>query len=66
MQFADNTGAATDVYPYNPNGTSGGNTAYVNEFGNHAIMMPHPERDDDFDQIFYNLRVYAEEHNRSK
>lgn len=61
MQFADNMGTPTDIYPYNPNGTPGGNTAYVNEGGNHAIMMPHPERKDDFDQIFYNLRVYAEE-----
>lgn len=61
MQFADNTGTPTDIYPYNPNGTPGGNTAYVNERGNHAIMMPHPERKNEFDQIFYNLRVYAEE-----
>ena len=65
LQFVDGTGTPTDIYPYNPNGTLGGNTAYVSEGGNHAIMMPHPERVDDFDQIFYNLRVYAEEGNHS-
>jgi phosphoribosylformylglycinamidine synthase len=65
MQFVDTSGTPTDTYPYNPNGTSGGHTAYVNAGGNHVIMMPHPERVDDFDQIFYNLRAYAEEHNHS-
>ncbi len=70
MQFVDHTGTPSDVYPYNPNGSQGGNTAYCDESGRHNILMPHPERgnndhQDDWDYMFYNLRSFAEEKNQS-
>ncbi len=60
MLYVDHLGNPTDVYPYNPNGSSGGSTAFVNDDGRHLALMPHPERTDDFDVLFYNLRVFAE------
>ena len=42
--FVDNYGRATTRYPYNPNGSIGGQTAFTSEDGRATIMMPHPER----------------------
>lgn len=45
MQYADpTTGAATEAYPYNPNGSPNGTAAVCSEDGRHLAMMPHPER----------------------
>ena len=44
MRFIDNKGQATEVYPYNPNGSPDGLTAVTTEDGRFTIMMPHPER----------------------
>lgn len=44
MRFVDNHLQATDKYPYNPNGSPQGVTAFCNEDGRITIMMPHPER----------------------
>lgn len=65
MLYVDHTGTPTEVYPYNPNGSPGGSAAFVNEDGRHFALMPHPERSEEgnpLDAIFYNLRVYAEDH----
>jgi phosphoribosylformylglycinamidine synthase len=35
---------ATEVYPYNPNGSPDGIAALCSEDGRHLAMMPHPER----------------------
>lgn len=43
-RYVDPTGAATEVYPYNPNGSKGGLTSVTTEDGRFTIMMPHPER----------------------
>ena len=42
--YVDNTGALTETYPYNPNGSPHGITALCNDDGRFTIMMPHPER----------------------
>ncbi len=44
VRYVDNKGAATEVYPYNPNGSPGGLTAVTTADGRFTIMMPHPER----------------------
>ena len=44
MRFVDSTGAATEVYPANPNGSPGGLTAVTTPDGRFTALMPHPER----------------------
>ncbi|MCZ8295020.1 MAG: phosphoribosylformylglycinamidine synthase [Hylemonella sp.] len=51
MRFVDNTGAATEAYPYNPNGSAGGLTAVTTADGRFTAMMPHPER------VFRNIQT---------
>ncbi len=51
MRFVDNTGAATQAYPFNPNGSAGGLTAVTTADGRFTAMMPHPER------VFRNVQM---------
>ena len=51
MRFTDNQGAATEVYPFNPNGSPGGLTAVTTPDGRFTAMMPHPER------VFRNIQL---------
>jgi phosphoribosylformylglycinamidine synthase len=51
MRFVDNTGAATEQYPFNPNGSAGGLTAVTTADGRFTAMMPHPER------VFRNIQM---------
>ena len=51
MRFVDNTGAATERYPFNPNGSPGGLTAVTTKDGRFTAMMPHPER------VFRNIQM---------
>lgn len=44
LRYVDNDGAATDAYPYNPNGSAGGATGFCSPDGRITLMMPHPER----------------------
>ncbi|MFA7503871.1 MAG: phosphoribosylformylglycinamidine synthase [Burkholderiaceae bacterium] len=44
LRFVDGQGAATQVYPANPNGSPGGLTGFSSEDGRATILMPHPER----------------------
>ncbi|MDP2248358.1 MAG: phosphoribosylformylglycinamidine synthase, partial [Nitrosomonadales bacterium] len=44
MRFVDNAGQATDIYPFNPNGSPQGITGLTTTDGRFTIMMPHPER----------------------
>ncbi len=44
VRYVDNTGAPTERYPYNPNGSEGGLTGVTSSDGRATIMMPHPER----------------------
>jgi phosphoribosylformylglycinamidine synthase len=43
-RFVDNRGTATEIYPYNPNGSPQGITGLTTEDGRFTILMPHPER----------------------
>ena len=52
--FVDGYGKATTRYPYNPNGSIGGQTAFTTEDGRATIMMPHPERGFRACQLSYN------------
>ncbi|ABD70137.1 phosphoribosylformylglycinamidine synthase [Rhodoferax ferrireducens T118] len=51
MRFTDNQGAATEAYPFNPNGSPGGLTAVTTLDGRFTAMMPHPER------VFRNIQM---------
>ncbi len=51
MRFVDNTGVATERYPFNPNGSPGGLTAVTTADGRFTAMMPHPER------VFRNVQM---------
>ena len=44
MNYIDNNNEVTSKYPYNPNGSKNGATAFTNLDGRITIMMPHPER----------------------
>lgn len=44
MRYVDSAGRGTERYPFNPNGTRGGFTAFTSKDGRATIMMPHPER----------------------
>jgi len=51
MRFVDHRGAATEAYPFNPNGSPGGLTAVTTADGRFTAMMPHPER------VFRNVQM---------
>jgi len=51
MRFVDHTGAPTEAYPLNPNGSPGGLTAVTTADGRFTAMMPHPER------VFRNVQM---------
>ncbi len=44
LQYIDHQGNKTRDYPYNPNGSEQGGTAFSSRDGRALIMMPHPER----------------------
>ncbi|WP_294948652.1 phosphoribosylformylglycinamidine synthase [Sulfurivirga sp.] len=44
LRYVDGTGAPTETYPLNPNGSAGGMTGFTTTDGRVTIMMPHPER----------------------
>lgn len=51
MRYVDNHGRATEQYPFNPNGSTGGLTAVTTADGRFTAMMPHPER------VFRNVQM---------
>ena len=44
MVYVNDEGAATEQYPFNPNGSSEGLAGLCSEDGRHLALMPHPER----------------------
>ena len=44
LRYVDNRGAASEVYPFNPNGSIGGWNGFTSRDGRVTLMMPHPER----------------------
>jgi len=59
LRFTDNHGAATEAYPFNPNGSLAGLTAVTTPDGRFTAMMPHPER------VFRNIQMSWTGGNRS-
>ena len=51
VRFVDHTGAPTEVYPLNPNGSPEGLTGVTTADGRFTAMMPHPER------VFRNVQM---------
>jgi len=51
MRFVDHHGAATEAYPFNPNGSPGGLTAVTTADGRFTVLMPHAER------VFRNVQM---------
>jgi phosphoribosylformylglycinamidine synthase len=44
VRFVDNSGAPTERFPLNSNGSAGGQTGFTTTDGRVTILMPHPER----------------------
>ena len=44
LQYVDGSGATTEQYPLNPNGSPQGVAGLVSESGKALVAMPHPER----------------------
>ena len=44
VRYVDHAATATEVYPFNPNGSPQGLTGFTTKDGRFSIMMPHPER----------------------
>ncbi|MEA2114583.1 MAG: phosphoribosylformylglycinamidine synthase [Thermodesulfobacteriota bacterium] len=44
LTYVDDSGKATEEYPFNPNGSPGGFAGLCSADGRHLAMMPHPER----------------------
>ena len=51
MRFVDHSGAATEAYPFNPNGSPEGLTAVTTPDGRFTVLMPHAER------VFRNVQM---------
>ncbi|MDQ6629946.1 MAG: phosphoribosylformylglycinamidine synthase subunit PurQ, partial [Pseudomonadota bacterium] len=51
LRFVDHSGAPTDAYPANPNGSAGGLAAVTSADGRYTALMPHPER------VFRNVQM---------
>ncbi|WP_428000305.1 phosphoribosylformylglycinamidine synthase [Acidovorax sp.] len=60
MRYVDNHGAATEQYPFNPNGSAGGLTAVTTADGRFTAMMPHAER------VFRNVQMSWTSEDRSQ
>ncbi len=59
MRFVDNTGASTEAYPFNPNGSPDGLTAVTTADGRFTALMPHAER------VFRNVQMSWTDGDRS-
>jgi phosphoribosylformylglycinamidine synthase len=55
------TGAPTEAYPRNPNGSPGGITGLTSEDGRFTILMPHPERVFRTAQMSWHPREWGED-----
>ena len=44
IRYTDPSGAPTETYPFNPNGSPDGVASLCSPDGRHLAMMPHPER----------------------
>lgn len=51
LRYVDHHGAATERYPFNPNGSPAGLTGVTTADGRFTALMPHPER------VFRNIQM---------
>jgi phosphoribosylformylglycinamidine synthase len=61
MRFVDGRGAATEAYPFNPNGSPHGITGLTTADGRFTILMPHPERVFRSVQMSWHPREWGED-----
>ena len=61
LRYVDNRGAATEQYPWNPNGSPAGQTGFTNSDGRVTILMPHPERVFRTVQMSWAPRTFGED-----
>jgi phosphoribosylformylglycinamidine synthase len=61
LRFIDNTGGATERYPYDANGSPDGITGLTNADGRFTILMPHPERVFRTIQMSWHPRTWGED-----
>ncbi|MEO8675726.1 MAG: phosphoribosylformylglycinamidine synthase [Casimicrobiaceae bacterium] len=61
LRFVDNTGRATERYPYNPNGSAEGMTGFTTADGRFTILMPHPERGFRTVQMSWHPKAWGED-----
>jgi phosphoribosylformylglycinamidine synthase len=57
--FVNHYGKPTETYPFNPNGSASGATAFTSEDGRCLIMMPHPERSFRAAQLSWHPKEWA-------
>ena len=61
LRYVDGRGQPTERYPWNPNGSAGGLTAFTTRDGRATIMMPHPERGFRSAQLSYKGGLFGGE-----
>ena len=59
-RYVNAKGEATEVYPYNPNGSKGGMTSVTTQDGRFTIIMPHPERSHLASQLSWHPKDWTE------
>ena len=60
-RYVDSQLRPTERYPFNPNGTKDGLTAFTSDDGRATIMMPHPERGFRASQLSYKGGLFGGE-----
>ncbi len=59
LRYVDGRGQPTEVYPLNPNGSTGGLTGFTSSDGRATILMPHPERSFRAVQLSYRPAAFC-------
>lgn len=65
LRYIDNRGAATERYPFNPNGSPGGLAGATTADGRFTVLMPHPERVFRTNQMSWHPQAWRGEHGDS-
>ena len=60
FRYCDSDGEISEEFPTNPNGSVYNLAAVSNNYGNVLAMMPHPERTELGDKLFFSMKEYIE------
>ncbi len=60
LQYINNSGEISEIYPYNPNGSPKGIAGVCNTDGRFTILMPHPERTFRTQQMSWHEKSWGE------